>query len=506
MKKKSIKKLLAAALSVAMVGSLAACGGNDSGASTPASSDGGTSVESSSQAAEESSEASEEAPAEETYDFGGQVVKVYGGNWGKLNPESTDSDKEQYADYAAQIEAKYNIKLEFATLEGYDGYNQAEVVISSLTSGAGCVDILAADMDALISLIGGGYIADITDSYDQLEVGSVYTDAVTWNGKCYGLTFDNVGDTYMLVYSRAYLEEIGMDVTPTEKFLAGEWSYDDCIEYLTEMKAKLPDGVYPISTHYFHWASMAGSANGVEAIGSDGVIGITDEAYIEAMEFYVQLMELGLAAPMETTYDDDGNPSTSVPYGTSDLNTQYVMTQVEMWQLSGLEDSIGEFGIVFWPWGSNVTCDGDYTTLSDTYMTAQAYWSPTVVLSDAAERTGIDDITLFKIAQDYYALANANGAESMHAAYEAEQAGEEPVIGFDAGTARSFCTVEDYELYDWGHTRVTYDWAKTFDDAGVVDIWNNARYTIAVAQDARSTAESYYQAGLANMKEIGLID
>ncbi|MCD8105109.1 MAG: hypothetical protein LUF35_08935 [Lachnospiraceae bacterium] len=442
---------------------------------------------------------------EESYDFGGQVVKVYGGNWNKLDPDSTD-DNTVYLDYAAQVEEKYNIVLQYTYPEGYDGYNESDIIISSLTSGEGCVDILAADMDALIALIGGGYIADITDTYEQLQVGSLYTDAVTWQGNVYGLTFDNIGDTYMLVYSRDYLEEIGMDVTPTEKFLAGEWSYDDCIEYLTELKAKLPDGVYPISTHYFHWATMAGSANGVEAVNSDGTIGITDENYIEAMEFYTQLIELGLAAPMEVSTDENGDTSISVPYGTSDLNTSYVMTMVEMWQLSGLQDSIGEFGIVYWPWGSNVTCDGDYTTLSDTYKIAQAYWSPTVVISDAAERTGIDDITLFMIAKDYNDLCNPSGATAMYAAWEAEQAGEEAEIGFEAGTVRSFCTVEDYELYDWGHTRVTFDWAKTFDDAGVVDIWSFAADVLAEGQDARSTAESYYNSGLANMQDLGLVD
>lgn len=260
---------------------------------------------------------------EESYDFGGQVIKVYGGNWGKLDPDSTD-DNTVYLDNAAQIEAKYNVKFEYTYPEGYDGYNLSDIVISSLNSGEGCVDIMSSDPDALISLIGGGYICDITDTYEQLEVGSLYTGAATWAGHVYGLTFDNIGDTYMLVYSREYLEEIGMDVTPTEKFLNGEWDYDSCIEYLTEMKAKLPDGVYPISTHYFHWACMAGSANGVEAINSDGVIGITDESFTEAMEFYQQLMSLGLAAPMEATTNDDGTISVSVPYGTSDLNTSYV--------------------------------------------------------------------------------------------------------------------------------------------------------------------------------------
>ena len=147
-------------------------------------------------------------------------------------------------------------------------YNLGELILAGITARDAGVDILDSEPDALISLLSNGALTDLTNDMDQIHVGSLYKEAVTWQDHCYGMTFDNVGDTYFMVYSRDYLEEIGMDVTPTEKFMAGEWSYDDMKEYLTEMKAKLPEGVYPIGIHYYHWASMAAAANGVIQIDS----------------------------------------------------------------------------------------------------------------------------------------------------------------------------------------------------------------------------------------------
>lgn len=110
-----------------------------------------------------------------------------------------------------------------------------------------------------------------------------------------------------------------------------------------------------------------------------------------------------------------------------------------------------------------------------------------------------------KIANDYYDLVQPSGAAGRLSAWEAEQAGEEPQIGFDAGTARDFCTEEDYELYDWAHNRVKYDWAKPFDNAKITSIWNLAAEIIAEGVDARSAADSAYTAAVEKATEMGLI-
>ena len=108
--------------------------------------------------------------------------------------------------------------------------------------------------------------------------------------------------------------------------MAGEWSYDDMKEYLTEMKAKLPEGVYPIGIHYYHWASMAAAANGIMQIDSDGNINFNEEGFIEAMSFYRELIDEGLACPMEVEKDEDCLLYTSW-HGLAE-----VMRKRQMWQ------------------------------------------------------------------------------------------------------------------------------------------------------------------------------
>ena len=119
-----------------------------------------------------------------------------------------------------------------------------------------------------------------------------------------------------------------------------------------------------------------------------------------------------------------------------------------------------------------------------------------MIPTTAADKTGISAIDLMKIANDYYDLVQPSGAAGRLAAWEAEEAGEEPQIGFDAGTARDFCTEEDYELYDW---------AKPFDNAKITSIWNLAAEIIAEGVDARSAADAAYKSAVEKATEMGLI-
>jgi len=454
--------------------------------------------------------------AEESYDFGGVTVKVFGNQFNGLNPEDT-GDNATKLEAKAFVEEKYNVVLEYAdaNAEGWDGYNMGEVVQTTMAAGGTFANIIDVGPEGLAGMMVGNIISDVTEDIDQLQVGSLYTDAVTWGGRCYGLTFDNIGDTYAMIYSRDFLEEIGMDVTPTDKFIAGEWSYDDMRAYLTEMKAKLPEGVYPIGVHFMHWQTMAGAANGCVAVSSDGHINMTEEKYLESLMFYRELMNDGLAYPVTYEFDDEGNPvSADNPIGIANMNTKIVITRVESWEFGGIQGAVGNWGLVMWPWGDDITVDAAaaaeagvpvYETLSEDYHTAQSYWGNCLVPADAEEQTGIAPIDLLKIAKDYYDYISPSGAAARKSAWEAEQAGEQPSIGFDAGTPRSFCTEEDMNLYDWAHTRVVYDWSKPLDDADITDFWGLSREILCYGSDARSTAESYYNSAIALAEEMGLV-
>lgn len=488
--KRVTKRLTALIMAVAMVGGLVACGnGNTVDTPTP------TQAEATAAPTQaEATAAPTATPTPITYDFGGVTVKAFGSEWNNLDSE----DNLDYIEAEAYVEQKYNIKLEKATMEGYDGYNDDDLLIASIAAGDPCTHIISLNPESMVTCYANDLLYDITDMLDELKVGSIYTDAATWKGHVYGVSYDNLGDSWVLVYDRQLLKDIGMEKTPTDMFMEGKWDYESFRAYCAEMKAKLPEGVYPISQYAYHWGVMASGANGVNIIESDGKLNILDEAVIEASEFYQQLQEEGLAYPQYVARDAEGNISDyDIAYAVDD--DRIVMKRAEAWQLSSLPY---EYGVVYWPWGSNVTCTGDYTTLSDNYKVSGAYWGMDAVVKAAEEATGIPCDVLTLIVKDYRMACSDK--TWMTDAYEAEQAGNYENVGAEFGEARSFYTEQDIELYDWGHSRYCADYSWSLDSAGAVNLWGMFQLVFWENGDVRSTFESYYNEAVANMEELGL--
>lgn len=514
MKKKLVTRFCAFAMAVAMVGTMVGCGDDntpaDSGNSTPDTQQGSDENPGS---GDEDGEGDDQQSDAQKYDFGGAVVRVNGGQWGDLS----ENNKEQpsYAekwDMVPELEEKYGIKIEYVELENNDGYSTDVAIQTTITNGECFADIFCVGDDVMVAL--RNYLVDITPFKDELQMGSIYLEACTWAGKIYGFTYDNMGSTYVLAYSREYLKNIGMDETPTEKFLKGEWSYEDCKEYLTQMKAKLPADTYPIAVHSNHWVSMAPAANGSLSVDSNGGIHLADDAYVEALEFYKELLSLGLAAPMILVdRNEDGTfNDAQEPYGKDSMCTateakSHVLTMVEAWHMPNLENDLGgEWGIVPWPWGSQVTCtpgEEGYKTLSENYHTAQSIWTSMVVVQSdyrAADAKAVPDNVLFQIARDWCDLCSENGAKARYAMWEAEKNGEDyENLGYEPGVIGHFSTMEDAALYDWLHSRVVVDWAHAV--AKYVRTNMNGYYVIAGGDDARSAGQSFTSEGEANMQD-----
>lgn len=488
------KKLISLCLAAVMALSLTACGGDDTEDATEGTTEGTSAAE------EDATEGTTEAEGEEevTYDYGGVTVYGFGGKFNDLNPDSL-ADNPEAQDAKAAVEEKYNITLEYATMDGYDGTNDDDILISSIASGSPATHIMTMNPESMITCLMNDVLFDITDHLDLIKAGSVYTDAASWQGRVYGVAYENIGDTWVLVYDRSYLEEIGMEKTPTQMFMEGSWDYDSFRSYLADMKTRLSDGVYPIGQYPYHWAVMAASANGVQLVDANGQLNLTNEAVIEAMQFYQDLENEGLAYPMSIERDAEGNTvSSDIVYAVD--SEQIVIKRAESWQLSGLGF---EFGIAFWPWGSNVTCEGDYTTLSDNYSTAVSYWGFVSVVDAAVEATGIPGEVLHLIAQDF-TMARDPRLSYVLDAYEQEQAGTYTAVGAEYGQPRSYYTQEDITLADWGFSRATIDYSWPMSSAELVDIWTAAADILAGYQDARSTLQSYENEAIANLEEIGI--
>ncbi len=525
MRRKTATRIGAIAMAAAMMmGVLGGCGGG--GETTPA---GGTTAAAGNEttAAQGGGDETTAAGGDETevkLDFGGAVIRVGGANsngiWGDLNPgaDNQNVENQNYKEaweLAQQLEAEYNCKIEFVELEGRDGYNGAELVLSKFNAGGDdiFVDILSVTEDEMLTL--RNYLADVTADVDKLQMGSTYIEPATWKGVTYGFTHDDIGSAYVMVYSREYLRNIGMDVTPTDKFKEGKWSYEDMTAYLTELKAKLPEGIYPIGLHTTHWASMAPAANGTVSVDSQGNIHIDEDAYCESLDYYKELLAAGLAHPIENPKrNDDGSISADQvagPGGIAGVTSEgktYVIGMAEAWQMEGLAESLGEdWGIVPWPWGSNVTCSGDYTTLEN-YLVPQSIWTNLVIpkaeYRNAATRS-FSDIDLLLLAARWCELKSPAGAKVRTEAWEAEQAGQSyENLGYSAGKPRNFTTEDDYTLYDWLHTRSVLDWGHAMATNKVINVNRNAAAVIALGEDSRASGQSIKTAGENEMANLGL--
>jgi predicted small lipoprotein YifL len=425
--------------------------------------------------------------------YNGTEIKVFGSQW---NDVGSDDPVKQEAIKA--VEDKWGVKFVKVELASPES-SWDDQIITSVANGEPCVDIITLNPECMLSCFMNGVMLDITDYVDDLKIGKIYSEAGTWQGKTYGISFDNLGDSWCLVYDRDYLKQIGMDKTPTEMFMEGKWSYADFEAYCADMKAKLPENVYPIGQYPFHWGVMAAGANGSVVCDMNCHLGLLDDGYLEALTFYADLEKKGLAFPMKQTEADDGTITQDIAYQVSD--ERIVMKRAEAWELGGISFN---FGIAFWPWGSQVTCDGDYKTLSENYKVTCAYWGVDSIVADSCTKLGIPAEDMVQIMYDFRAsLRGDNGLKFMHDAYDSEIAGN-PMYGESFGKERSFTTDEDIELYDWAHSRFMADMAWPMASAEIFSTWKSTGDVLLRYYDVRSTMESYYNQAKAALEDAGV--
>jgi ABC-type glycerol-3-phosphate transport system substrate-binding protein len=490
---KKVKQGLAVLLIATMMFSVVGCskkseGNNDDNASSQVSTSDESSANTETTEAETTEPTEvpvEESVAEETFDFGGQVVKVYKGAFDAMRGED-----QMWIDSKAAVEAKYNIVLEPIEVVVSDGSNEYDEIVKSVASGEPLADLISVGRDYLAQMVMNDVVEDLSDSIHNLKFASRYINHGYWLGSYWGVGEYNVGACRTITYDRDLIEQAGMEKTPTEMFVEGKWSYPEFKQYLTELKAKLPEGIYPIGMHPYHWAIFGVAGNGVTVVDENGKLNYNSEEFIEAMDFYKELINEGLAKP--ATLNEDGTYSWSYS-----LSTEVVMTLQEDWQLDG---NTSNWGVTLMPWGSAVTVNGDYTTLSDNYHASYNNGGLLVVTKGATDRTGIPEDVLLNIAWDYH---NADGRlQYMKDFYEDEQNGATSYNAYE-GMARSFTTEEDIELYDWMFGRAKFDNVTTVERVELVNLWDPACEVFETNASVRSTFESYYQEAKALLEAAG---
>ena len=554
MKKKALTKVLALAMAVAMTGSLIACG-NDAGDQSSQQSSESTQEESQGgqeESSNESEESSTEDPGEETpesadqplpeweaYDCNGATIRIAAEQiFDATREEDKDGDRKndyvQKWEYLHALEKKYNCKFEIVTLENSQGVDEAEAILNGFTNGQGYADIFMKGPGVMLQI--RNFLATVEDR-DKLKMGNAFIDAASWNGVDYGFTYDNIGECFVLCYNREYLKEVGMQKTPGDLFKEGKWSYADAKDYFTELQSKLPEGSYAIAVECYNYAFMAGGTNGVMGISPNGDINLYDEKYITALNYYKELMDAGVAAPI-TGYTegpdntivtaDDASMFGSILdlCGYAGANT-HVIGNVQNWQhVDPAGDKMGrtvDWGIVPYPWGPECEVTGfdeKGLPILSNYFVARVDF--TNVLVSAAEYRGegskdIPDWVLFQIVREYEDMRSTQsttpagttpGSGSGQAwinAYTAEKNGEPAGnVSFSPYAMNKFTQMEDVDIWNWLSSNVKIDYCKALSDAGLVRFSRNSYLVLGAGKDAKAAGEAIKTMGEATLKDQGL--
>lgn len=569
MKKKALTKSLALVMALAMAGSMAGCGNdtpsNDS--QTPGdsqeSSEGGSGEESTPDAGDDAAgdaagddaaggeetpddgaaaSADQPLPEWEAYDCNGATIRIAAEQIFDSTLEADKDDPSKSANYAKKweylktLEKKYNCKFEMVTLEGSQGVDEGTTILNNFTNGLSYADIFMKGPAVMLQV--RNFLATVDDR-DKLKMGSASIDAASWNGVDYGFTYDNIGECFVLCYSRDYLKSVGMNETPGDWFARGEWSYEDAKRYLTELQSKLPEGSYAIGLACSHYGQMAGGTNGVMGISPAGDINLDDERFITALNFYNELQDANVAAPITGYSEGPDNTlvegETSMPYNLDNMcgyagSNTHVIANVQNWQhIDPAGSKVGgnvNWGIVPYPWGPEVKVEG-FEKVGDTELPILSNYFVsrvdfTNVLVAGAEYRGegckdIPDWVLFQIVREYEDMRSSNSREPAGTtpgsgsgqawinAYEAEKRGETASnVNFSPSDTRYFTDMRDLDIWNWVAKYVKIDYCKALNDAKYVRFDDNSYLVIAADKDAKASGEAIKMEGEATLKDQGL--
>lgn len=355
------KKLLALGLSTAMVLGMTACGGNEGGSSAPA--------------AEEP--AAQETPADENAAGGGdsdsadasasynegetRTIKI--GTWYDHYYDSTNTDihddpsvadeelAQAHFDVVAEVEEKYNVKIEFVNLT-WDGTQES--INTSILAGTPDCDIYETDLSFGIPAALNGLATNLEDVlpadadifhdqvvFSQVDVGTD-SGVYLFQSNSAEMTLAN---TYMLAYNKQMLEDAGLE-DPNALYERGEWTWDKWREYMLALTQDTDgDGVTDVYGYGSRWDFLVYNltmSNGTGIAMSDKET-LSSPEVAEVLDFIYNMYNVDHVARPWDSEDFDGNMNAYI-----DGNVAFWIDAA--WISSSNEDANLGFDVVWCPW------------------------------------------------------------------------------------------------------------------------------------------------------------
>ena len=209
--RKTLRKLVAIGLCVAMGMALTACGGSGS-------------------------------KETRTIKIGTHYDQYYDSTHSDIwdNPNVTNEEIAQaQLDVVKKIEKKYNVKIEFVNLT-YDGLKES--INTSILAGTPDCDVYQVEMDFGIPAALKGYAMNLEEFLDKdsdIFTKKTVFEPINIGSEGVYLFRDNSKDmhyenTFMLAFNKQMLDELGLE-NPNTLYEKGEWTWDKWREYLMKL-------------------------------------------------------------------------------------------------------------------------------------------------------------------------------------------------------------------------------------------------------------------------------
>lgn len=157
----------------------------------------------------------------------------------------------------------------------------------------------------LDSYVEGGILDDLSDAIASSDIKDNFSDTLVNNyvrdGKNYAVPKDF--DTNALWYNKDLFDQAGVEY-PTD-----DMTYDDLVALATELKDKLPDGVYPFAcpVDFQTWYYQTVYANGGWILNDDATeTGYGDAKTQEGIQCWIDMIDAGLS-PSGSTLSETGS-------------------------------------------------------------------------------------------------------------------------------------------------------------------------------------------------------
>ena len=331
---------------------LAACGGNNTPAATPTPTPAPV------------AEATPTPEPEETYDLGGRVIKIAA--WWDLTPAGQTQGEINRLDKIAEVEKKYNVKIEFVNVPFGEMVPNAT---TSILAGEPFVDILQLEYKSAITMIKKGMLLPVSEFTNEKHgINNNSGQLIKFpelGGDYYG--FDN--PLYIgagIHYNRDLFASLGLPDLK-ELYTNGEWTWDKFVEIAKLATRDTNNDGTPDVYGFSGWATDTykhfSVANGVKIVDEiTGTEQLSSPASIKTGEFLYNLYHVDNVVKVKT--GDPVNWEETHTFKDGDV----AMFTAHEWNLGGLSF---EFGIVPFPKGPDQTTNYTYA-----YNNASAKFIP----------------------------------------------------------------------------------------------------------------------------------